>query len=572
MNRETALQNEADAILASSPFTRSAALSKLLKYLLDRELNGDRAPTQYEIAVEALGKSAGFDMGFDSAARVQVSRLRKALCDYYALREPKYDLCVHLRKGEYRLRLARRDIAFPQLAEVRPLKIEGSATIQPTPGESRRLLQIGMAELGHGSLRSPERLLPNIIGVLCALFILFATYQGIASDRATSPGAAERAPLAVPEIYASVTLVDTKNATALDQGMVANLRADIRSQLHKSLISRLTDARSSIDVERPDYFVDINIFKNDEDAFRSVFVVRDRKNRVVVERTTNSARDFASLHDQLIDQTIGLISPAGSLADDIENRITGHPRNDFECFIRVESERSKGDEQKELLNGCLRQFFSGEFTGFLRVRQLFGLIQERMRSGRVMPEDPLWHQLTEILADNPRNPFANAVAAKLLIAQGRCRDAATFASESFSRGRTYPALELSVIVDAYGCAEVAELRPRWDQRIERIARANPNPHPLLRSYILLGAIVSGKPAIGTQQMQLFPSIEHSSLAAFNGALVKVLNSDAGSRDLGVIEATLPTLLFSSATRDRISQRMHARAAEDRSQKTQDRVV
>ena len=146
--------------------------------------------------------------------------------------------------------------------------------------------------------------------------------------------------------------------------------------------------------------------------------------------------------------------------------------------------------------------------------------------------------------------------AKLLISRGECQAAAPFASQALSRGRTFPALELAVITDAYGCGEVANLRPFWDDRIRRIANANHDPHALLESYILIGAILS-------KQEDLVPDFASSALhigknseaGRFNLSLRAAVKSQASTGDLMQIEQMLPALLFNAETRAKFIDRV-----------------
>jgi hypothetical protein len=79
---ETGLEIEAhfERILQSSQFTRAETLRKLLLYLWAHR---DATITEYAIATEALGRRADFDPKTDASVRVQISRLRRKLKDYY---------------------------------------------------------------------------------------------------------------------------------------------------------------------------------------------------------------------------------------------------------------------------------------------------------------------------------------------------------------------------------------------------------------------------------------------------------------------------------------------------------
>ncbi len=74
-----------DAVLASPAFDRSKNLSKLLAYICSRYFDGRASEIkEYNIAVDALERSADFDQKKDAIVRVEMHRLRKRLREYYA--------------------------------------------------------------------------------------------------------------------------------------------------------------------------------------------------------------------------------------------------------------------------------------------------------------------------------------------------------------------------------------------------------------------------------------------------------------------------------------------------------
>lgn len=103
------LHTELDALLVSDLFARAPLMQRLLTYLVDRKIAGHgRPPKSYQVATEALGRSADFDPATDSYPRVMIGRLRTMLDRYYAetvwerrLRIPlgSYEIVVQEREG-----------------------------------------------------------------------------------------------------------------------------------------------------------------------------------------------------------------------------------------------------------------------------------------------------------------------------------------------------------------------------------------------------------------------------------------------------------------------------------------
>lgn len=78
-------RRELEAVLSSQVFSRAPNLSRILSYVCEKYFLGDvDSIREYNIAVEALGRKPDFDPSGDSIVRVEVSRLRRRLREYYA--------------------------------------------------------------------------------------------------------------------------------------------------------------------------------------------------------------------------------------------------------------------------------------------------------------------------------------------------------------------------------------------------------------------------------------------------------------------------------------------------------
>src|ERR1700679_87458 len=78
-------KNELQSVLASGIFNRAPNLAHVLTYVCGQYFEGAAEQIkEYNIAVEALGRPAGFDQKRDSIVRVEAHRLRKRLSEYYA--------------------------------------------------------------------------------------------------------------------------------------------------------------------------------------------------------------------------------------------------------------------------------------------------------------------------------------------------------------------------------------------------------------------------------------------------------------------------------------------------------
>jgi hypothetical protein len=117
------------AVLSSEAFRRSPKLSRLLKYLCEKQLDGHASEiTEYGIALDVLGRNAEFDPQHDAVVRVDTHHLRKRLREYYAGAGADHPIQIVIANGQYAPQFADRGLApmpdeqtVPAAAEPKPL-------------------------------------------------------------------------------------------------------------------------------------------------------------------------------------------------------------------------------------------------------------------------------------------------------------------------------------------------------------------------------------------------------------------------------------------------------------------
>jgi hypothetical protein len=95
------LRIHADRIRASGALGRSRLIEKLFDFLLDRTFSG-KVPKEIEVALDAFGKDADFDVTQDATVRVYVHKLRRKLEEFYAGPGALETVRLSIPKGEYR--------------------------------------------------------------------------------------------------------------------------------------------------------------------------------------------------------------------------------------------------------------------------------------------------------------------------------------------------------------------------------------------------------------------------------------------------------------------------------------
>ncbi len=93
---------EAQAILQSKLFQRSPSLATFLSYICQKYFEGEgHRVKEYSIAVEAFGRSPEFHPKEDPIMRVEASRLRKRLREYYDTEGRAHPVRLTLPPGQY---------------------------------------------------------------------------------------------------------------------------------------------------------------------------------------------------------------------------------------------------------------------------------------------------------------------------------------------------------------------------------------------------------------------------------------------------------------------------------------
>ncbi|MGH9657081.1 MAG: hypothetical protein ACRD96_00975, partial [Bryobacteraceae bacterium] len=97
-----AVRAELEAILASSGFAGAGRLSRFLRFAVEKTLAGEGADLkEYLIGLEVYGRKENFDPREDSIVRVEASRLRAKLGEYYDAAGRGAVVRIRLHKGGY---------------------------------------------------------------------------------------------------------------------------------------------------------------------------------------------------------------------------------------------------------------------------------------------------------------------------------------------------------------------------------------------------------------------------------------------------------------------------------------
>jgi TolB-like protein/Tfp pilus assembly protein PilF len=139
-----AAQRQLDKILASPGFARNERMSRFLRFVVERHLEGrDQELKESLIAIEVFGRPPGYDSKQDPIVRTEASRLRARLSEYYLADGKGDSIIIDLPRGGY----------VPVLRQ---------AVTESSPTQDQRL----------------KRALPIAVAAACAVVTLIALLGG----------------------------------------------------------------------------------------------------------------------------------------------------------------------------------------------------------------------------------------------------------------------------------------------------------------------------------------------------------------------------------------------------------
>jgi hypothetical protein len=120
MNDAEGLRAHAERLKISGVLGRSPLMQRLFDFLLECSIAG-KAPKEIEVAVDAFGKGAEFDVSQDAMVRVYIHKLRRKLEEFYAGPGSAEPVRLSIPKGEYRFVAENAAVPAPVVEEELPM-------------------------------------------------------------------------------------------------------------------------------------------------------------------------------------------------------------------------------------------------------------------------------------------------------------------------------------------------------------------------------------------------------------------------------------------------------------------
>lgn len=527
---EPQLRLEVDRLLGDVVFRRAPIQSRLLHYLMERTISDPSPPTQFEIAVDGLGKTTEYDIENDSYPRVQVSRLKRNLQNYYARNKPGNGLKVELFDGSYRLRLVPDD----------------TADLAGTGGEGSGDPDAALAENTQRKWLSGAAIVSAAIWVVGLAGIAFWYFGGVGEQSG-------------PEVPKTALILDLSDVSS-DQAIAPDVSQAIEQigkiQLRNSLVSR-----SAMPISNPngaDYLVTFSsgLQRTGPAVFLTLY---SSDGEVLYAHTIGEATERTEdFENELEAALVFITSPTGAIAKSELQDIDDPTASEYSCFLSVENNRTREGTMSQLIDRCISRYPESSYAAYWHARLAFALYQAAVAKGEpVGKQGEAWAEVNKALSLSPTNAFANFVAAKVELASGRCEIARTYIDRALERGASYPAMIASANADGAACPTSAEDPADAARRLRALARFTPDPDPLLHLYLMLGLLaVDDKQAASALAETLVISNPEGSVEETSDLLRQALTNRAMARaNKAELRSAVGLYIWNPALADDIVERI-----------------
>lgn len=186
---------ELERILSDPRFHATERQRAILRYLAERRFAGcEEGVKAYSIALDVLGRASNFDASNDPIVRIEVSRLRSSVENYYEAFGAEQDVTIHIPKGTYVTLFPRSHVPYEHDEE----EVALESNLPETPDD----VPVCLVVEGPAAVSSSGR--PLMIHTGMALLLCAAIAAGVVIY-ASKPSLTVR-----PSVALSMDAVDTR--------------------------------------------------------------------------------------------------------------------------------------------------------------------------------------------------------------------------------------------------------------------------------------------------------------------------------------------------------------------------
>ncbi|CDZ68271.1 Tetratricopeptide repeat protein [Neorhizobium galegae bv. orientalis] len=278
---------ELDRLLADPRFHATDRAKSILKYVAQQSLDGRTEHVKaYSIAIDVLNRPTSFDPNTDPIVRIEISRLRLALSNYYEAYGSSLDVTIHLPVGKYLVLYEKKDVSE-----------------QPAQDDGRAYEASGHLTASAGAAQTMKRRIGErrVLALTLPCVVLLAVLSGGVFWTTSSPSITER-----PLVRIGVSATDEahlKEADVLGDFLVAALMRFRTLNILSDKDITTASVATVQDRHVHSYDIDVKYYSNTDSRIVSWRVVTAAGRATVesgVESVTISGRSEEAAREELV--------------------------------------------------------------------------------------------------------------------------------------------------------------------------------------------------------------------------------------------------------------------------------
>lgn len=334
-------------LLQDSRFHGTERTRSILKYLAERRFDGqDESVKAYAIALDVLGRASDFDPTTDPIVRIEMSRVRSALAQYYEAFGSESGVVITLPKGNYVAVFTYTDMALAE-APQEDISHTGCAAAGSFESEAQPSTVEPAIERQSGRDWSFEACL-GLVAVVTALTV---TWFGLQPDITEKPTVAVTMSAAETSLAGEASLTRDMLMTALTQFRTLTLASG--SLQSGSLSNSMRPPQSN------SYTIDLKYYADADD--RSVWwqIVDAQTGDLLksgLERVSSDGKADVAVRDELVTVLSRRFATSRGVISNIEMRLGSKGALGNACVLRAEYSLDDGDTDDATdVAGCLER-------------------------------------------------------------------------------------------------------------------------------------------------------------------------------------------------------------------------
>jgi tetratricopeptide (TPR) repeat protein len=354
-DEETCDVSEADArfelerLLADPRFHGTERARCILRYLAERHFDGcDDGVKAYSIALDVLGRPSSFDAASDPIVRIEMSRLRSSLSQYYEAFGDESVVAIHLPKGRYLAAFAH-STGLAEPAHEKKGEFDGLSRRPVMPGKA--------AQKPAPEFRQNRWFLPVVAGLAtCAVLCACAVWYGRGPAFADKPTVSVVMSAADQRLRGEADTMRDALLTALTQFQTLKIASEAPPD--KSLSSALRGKHDNT------YEIELKYYADDND--RSIWwqIVDTRSGALLksgLETVNTDGRTAAALRNDLVTVLSRRFAATRGIINNIETLAGTAGALGNACVLRAEYNLDDGSPEDLLkASDCLEKTIAAE--------------------------------------------------------------------------------------------------------------------------------------------------------------------------------------------------------------------